>query len=85
MTGVQTCALPIFEWGNFKLFDWTIRGTPIPILVKDVHEFIVAQIAALIIFPVVSLLTQKDNDKEYVDKLFNVMTGKAEIGSSRAK
>jgi SSS family transporter len=78
---------PLFpiEWGNFKLFDWTIRGTAIPIYLKDIHEFIVAQIAALIIFPVVSLATQKDNDKEYVDKLFNVMTGKAEIGSSRAK
>lgn len=50
------------SWG-FNLFGFavTMSGT---------HEFIISQLAAFIIFPIISLLTQKSLNNERVDELF---------------
>ena len=65
------------ETRNASFFDFD--GKPVPL--RAIHEFIVSQVVGLIAFPIVSLLTQPQIDKEYVDTLFEVITGEKPIGS----
>ncbi len=55
------------------LFQW--NG---PVAIDHVHEFILSQIVAAILFPIISLLTQDDVPKN-VDDMFDVMTERREV------
>ncbi len=73
-------------WAAFGFTYPTNLGTmaAIPILVTpimtitigSIHEFIVSQVAALIAFPVISILTKKSKPSEqYLNEIFGVMKG----------
>jgi Na+/proline symporter len=53
------------------------------VILKDVHEFVVSQVAAIILFPIISLLDQKSIDNTYVNHIFSVMKGKTKVGTKR--
>lgn len=67
LSGIAPAFMPaeFTGWGfEFLGMSVTMAGT---------HEFIVSQITALIAFPIVSLLTQKDHNMDYVNKMFDRM------------
>ncbi|MHA1820199.1 MAG: sodium:solute symporter family protein [Promethearchaeota archaeon] len=70
------------KWGDifpfipdsFRLLSFKIGS--LTVVLKDIHEFIVSQVVAIIIFPIISLLTKKDLDNDYVNDLFSKVMGK---------
>jgi SSS family solute:Na+ symporter len=66
------------------LYQWSLNPiyTGSTILFKDIHEFMISQVFAVIAFPIISILTKKSINKEYVNTLFDVITEKKPIGST---
>ncbi len=50
---------------------------------KDIHEFMISQIAAFIAFPVISILTKKDLDTKHVDDIFAALKKPVRIAPER--
>jgi Na+/proline symporter len=73
----------VFKWPAGKDIFATARAfefttVPFKVVGKDIHEFIVSQVVALILFPLVSIFTQPPN-KEFVESIFNDFKVKKKI------
>ena len=68
-----------FEWlkpfGNIQLFPG--------FFIKDIHEFMMSQIVAIILFPILSIVTKKDLDTKYVDEICAAIKKPVKIAPER--
>ncbi len=77
---------PAWAVGLFP-FPWLSGFANLPILpgvlMKDMHEFMVSQIVAIIIFPIISKLTKKTIDTKHVDEVFAAMKKPVKLAPER--